>query len=88
MKKIFHKISKYLSEQSIQTVLIISFALMLMIGIGSITLVFSIRSQMQSMNTLADYNIKTLDTTNQYLDSHLRNMMRASDAVYYQVLNR
>ena len=88
MKKFFHKISKYLSEQSIQTVLIISFALMLMIGIGSITLVFSIRSQMQSMNTLADHNIKTLDTTNQYLDSHLRNMMRASDAVYYQVLNR
>lgn len=88
MKRFFHKISKYLSEQSIQTVLIISFALMLMIGIGSITFVFSIRSQMQSMNTLADYNIKTLDTTNQYLDSHLRNMMRASDAVYYQVLNR
>lgn len=87
MKKFFHKVSKYLSERSIQTVLIICFALMLMVGIGSITLVFSIRSQMLSTNTLANHNIRTLDTTNQYLDSHLRNMMRTSDAVYYQVLN-
>ena len=87
MKNIFQKIFKYLGERSFQTVLIICFALMLTVGIGSITLVFSIRSQTMSTNTLANHNIKTLDTTNQYLDSHLRTMMRTSDGVYYQVLN-
>lgn len=50
-------------------------------------MVFSVRSQVIATNTLANHNIKMLETTNQYLDSHLRNMMRTSDALYYHVLN-
>lgn len=87
MKKIFQKFSTFLSNCSIQTILTISFAILLMIAIGVITMVFSIRSQMVATNTLMSNNIKMLDTTNQYLDSHLRNMMRTSDAVYYQIFN-
>lgn len=87
MKKLFQKITNLLSGHSIQTILTISFAILLMVGIGSITMVFSIRSQLIQTSTLAENDVKMLDATNQYLDSHLRNMMRTSDAIYYQVLN-
>lgn len=81
-----HIIHKYSTRNSFQSILSISFAAVLIIGLGTVVLLSYLRYSEVFKAVVEDKNVQILDQTNQYLDSNLRNMMKISDSLYYQVI--
>ena len=89
MNKLKERISHlkaYFLKHTFQNIISISFALVLVLGLGAVVLVSYLRYSKVFEKVVEEKNIQILDQTNQYLDSTIRSMMKISDSLYYQVI--
>lgn len=76
----------YFQKHTFQNIISISFALVLVLGLGAVVLLSYLRYSRVFEKVVEEKNIQILDQTNQYLDASLRSMMKISDSLYYQVI--
>lgn len=73
-------------KKSIRTMIVGYFTLVSVAGMLLVTVLLYFNFIRTAESMIEQQNIQALDQTNHYLDSHLRNMMKISDTVYYQVI--
>lgn len=76
----------YFTSNRFQNILSLSFAAVLIIGLGSVVVISYLRYTEVFQSVIKQKNIQILDQTNQYMDTYLRNMMKISDSLYYQAI--
>lgn len=86
VKRRIQWIRYYLTRNSFQNIVSFSFAAVLVFGLGAVVLLSYLRYSEVFKTVVEEKNIQILDQTNQYLDSYLRNLMKISDSLYYQVI--
>lgn len=79
-------IKKYYQKKSIQNMISLSFTFISIVGMILVVLPLYFRFIRTAEHLIERKNMQAVEQTNQYLDSYLRNIMKVSDTVYYQII--
>lgn len=82
------KFKKWYKLNSIKKVISTSFTAIAAIGILTLGIILYLRYVESTEKIISKNNILFIDQVNQNLDNYLRNMMKISNAVYYQVIKK
>lgn len=80
------EIKKRYQKKSIQNMISLSFTFISIIGMILIVIPLYFRFTRTAEHLIERKNMQMVEQTNQYLDSYLRNIMKISDTIYYQVI--
>lgn len=89
VKLAFKKLIGYrisFQKKGIQNTISISLMLLSILGMMLIVLPLYLNFTKTAEHMVQQKNMQLISQTNQYLDSHLRNMMKISDTLYFQVV--
>ena len=82
------KIKERYDHASIKYIVSVSFTIIAVVGMITIGLSFYLRSIHSTENMVLENNKAMLEQVNLNLDNYLRNMMKVSDGIYYNVIKR
>ena len=88
MKSRIEKIVKKSKNASIQHIISISFTVIAVVGMLMVGSALYLRFINSTESMVSENNKSMLDQVNLNLDSYLRNMMKVSDATYYNVIKK
>lgn len=88
IKSRIQKISKKSQNISIQYIISISFTVIAVVGMVMVGATLNLRFINSTESMVSENNKSMLEQVNLNLDSYLRNMMKVSDATYYNVIKK
>lgn len=85
-KRILDLIKRFFTNRSIRYTIFVSFTISAAVSILSITVSLYTRFSTQVTQVIQEENQNLIEQVNKTLDSNLRNLMKISDSLYYQVV--
>lgn len=88
LEKQYLQWKKWIDKKNLQTIIVLPFTLIGVCAIVILTVALYIRFSTTAQHMVEQKNLQIVEQTNQSLNNYLKQMMKVSDTVYYQILKQ